>query len=95
MMYNLASAETKYARLARELGAAPSGMSDADAAAALIGFVRDLNRRVGIPHRLGAVGLRLEDLPHVAAETMPSGSTRANPRPVSEEEAFMVVRSAW
>jgi alcohol dehydrogenase class IV len=95
MVYNLASAEAKYARLARELGAAPSGMSDADAAAALIGFVRDLNRRVGIPHRLGAVGLRLEDLPHVAAETMPSGSTRANPRPVSEEEAFMVVRSAW
>jgi alcohol dehydrogenase class IV len=95
MVYNLASAETKYARLARELGAATSWGSDAEAAAALIGFVRNLNRRVGIPHRLGAVGLRLEDLPHVAAETIPSGSTRANPRPVTEEEAFRVVRAAW
>jgi alcohol dehydrogenase class IV len=95
MEFNLQAAETKYARLARALSAAPADASDAAAAAALVDFVRELERRVGIPERLEEVGLAREALEYVAAEAMTSGSTRANPRPVSQEDALSVAHAAW
>jgi alcohol dehydrogenase class IV len=95
MGFNLAAAEVKYAVLARELDVAPASSSDAEAGRSLIDFIRDLNRRVGIPERLEMVGLSRDDLEYVAAETIPSGSTRANPRPVTGADALAVARSAW
>jgi alcohol dehydrogenase class IV len=50
---------------------------------------------VGIPARLREVGLAESALDYVAAEAMPSGSTKANPRPVSEADARAVARAAW
>jgi alcohol dehydrogenase class IV len=95
MEFNLPAAESRYAQLARELGAAPTGAPDDSAARALIQFVRDLNRKVGIPDRLEPLGLGRDSLPYVAAEAMPSGSTRSNPRPVSEADALAVAETAW
>jgi alcohol dehydrogenase class IV len=95
MEFNQGAAECKYARLARELGAAPEDASDAVASRALVEFVRDLGARVGISGRLREIGLAEDLLEYVAAEAMPSGSTRANPRPVSKADALVVTQAAW
>ena len=81
--------------MARVLGAATLATGDSAAARALVRFIRELNARVGIPERLGPLGLSRDTLPYVAAEAMPSGSTRANPRPVSEADALAVALAAW
>jgi alcohol dehydrogenase class IV len=94
MEFNMPVAETKYAHLSRTLGAASPEISNPKAASELISFLRDLNRRIGIPERLGPLGLSRDALVYVAAEAMPSGSTRANPRPVSEADARAVAEAA-
>jgi alcohol dehydrogenase class IV len=89
--FNAEAAAEKYARLATALGLAPPGPPRALHAAALVAFTEDLLRRTGIPLRLSEVGFDPADLQWVAQETLPSGSTRANPRPVSLEDARAVV----
>src|SRR5262249_21279618 len=64
------------------------------AADALIEFTEALLGRLGIPLRLREVGFDREDSEWVAQETMPSGSTKANPRPVSVEEARALLEAA-
>jgi alcohol dehydrogenase class IV len=94
LRFNREAAAAKYALLAEELQlVAPRAYPEA-AADALLRFTEHLLRRVGIPLRLGEVGLREEDLGWVARETLPSGSTKANPRPVSEADARAVALSA-
>jgi alcohol dehydrogenase class IV len=95
MEFNLPAATEKYAHLARELGAAPAVAPDLEAARALIAFAQELGARVGLPARLEAIGLSRDCLEYVAAEAMPSGSTKANPRPVSQADALAVARAAW
>src|SRR5207248_1670451 len=95
MEFNQPSAGVKYAHIARVLGVAPAETADSPAARSLVQFIRDLNARVGIPDRLEPLGLARSDLPYVAAEAIPSGSTRANPRPVSESDALAVAEAAW
>jgi alcohol dehydrogenase class IV len=92
--FNLEVAQAKYARLARTLDVAPAEAPDDRAARAFHAFARDLIARFGIPPRLSDVGMTEADLPHVAAETMPSGSTKANPRPVALDDALAVCRAA-
>lgn len=85
MRFNQQVSALKYATLADHLGL--------DGGESLIHFTSDLLDRLGIPHRLGEVGLRKEDLDWVAQETMPSGSSKANPRPVTLEDARAVAES--
>jgi lactaldehyde reductase len=96
-------AAAKCAALARAVGAADTGTSETAAAHAFLAFARDLQRQVGIPERLSAVGFPEDALPHWGprtvpagtAETLSSGSTQANPRPVSPDDAFAVCRAAF
>ncbi|MBC8136099.1 MAG: iron-containing alcohol dehydrogenase [Fibrella sp.] len=48
---------------------------------------------MSIPTRLSEIGLREEHLNTVAKEAMTSGSTKANPRPVTEADARAVLES--
>jgi alcohol dehydrogenase class IV len=93
MRFNREAAAPKYARLAEELGIVPPRTYPGAAVDALIRFTEDLLRRVEIPQRLGDVGFDPADLDWVARETMPSGSTKANPRPVTEAAAKEVAAS--
>lgn len=92
--FNLPAAAPKYARLARWIGAAPPAAPDALAAEAFLAFTRSFMRWVGLPERLRDVGFPESALDHVAAETMPSGSTKANPRPVTLDDALRVCQKA-
>lgn len=93
MRFNREVAGARYARLAAALGLAPEDSPPEAAIDALIAFVEELLQRVGIPRRLSEVGFQADDLDWVARETMPSGSTRANPRPVTEADARAVAAS--
>jgi alcohol dehydrogenase class IV len=87
MRFNREATAPKYAHLAAELGLASP---DTDG---LIAFTQALLDRVGIPLRLSALGFNPADLDWVAQETMPSGSTKANPRPVTVDDAKNVATS--
>jgi alcohol dehydrogenase class IV len=91
MRFNREVAGLKYTCLVAELGLVPAGGEDG--AETLIRFAEELLARVGIPLRLSALGFDLADLDWVAQETMPSGSTKANPRAVSVEDARNVALS--
>jgi alcohol dehydrogenase class IV len=93
MRFNRDAAGPKYARLAAELGLVPAGSGPDAGTEKMIRFTEELLQRVGIPLRLGEIGFRTGDLGWVARESMPSGSTKANPRPVSEAEAREVAAS--
>ena len=94
MRFNNPVSAPKYARLAEELGlVAPRTYPEA-ATETLIQFTETLLRRVGIPAKLRDVGFHAQDLEWVAQETLPSGSTRANPRPVTLSDARAVAEAA-
>jgi alcohol dehydrogenase class IV len=84
LRYNADVSGLRYAAIAREVGA-----HDGD----LLTFVESLLRDLRIPTRLSEVGLKAEDLDYVAREALPSGSTKANPRPVTEADARAVAES--
>jgi alcohol dehydrogenase class IV len=94
MRFNREAAGEKYARLAEELGLVPPRTYPGAATDALIRFTEGLLRKVGIPARLAEIGFQEADLDWVAQETMPSGSTKANPRPVTQAEAREVAAGA-
>lgn len=93
MRFNREVAAAKYARLARELGIVATDASEERAVEQLIGHTESLLLRLQIPLRLRELGFRTEDLDWIAQETMPSGSTKANPRLVTEEDARTVAAS--
>lgn len=87
MRFNREAAAAKYRVLALELGLASPGADESEAFEALVGWTEEALRRLEIPLRLREIGFDPADLGWVARETMPSGSTKANPRAVTETEA--------
>jgi len=84
MRFNAEVAPAEMARLGAVLG------DPADPAAA----VARLAARAGLPATLGEVGVSEEDLDAVARLSQSSVAVRANPRPVSEEDARAILAAA-
>lgn len=82
MRFNQDAVEAKYARLARDR--AVEGVN------AFISNVEQMRHDAGIPARLLEIGLNESDLDAIAREAMTSGSTKANPRLVTEADARAV-----
>jgi maleylacetate reductase len=59
------------------------------------GAVARLAAAVGLPSRLSECGVEEEDLAAVAAMAPDNGNVRANPRPVSAEDALAILRAAF
>ena len=57
-------------------------------------FAESLLAGCGAETRLSQLGVSESDLPALAIQSMESGSTKANPRPVSEADALEVLRAA-
>jgi alcohol dehydrogenase class IV len=73
----------------RRIGVA---LGDADDAA---GAVDRLRERLGLPDGLAACGVEEEDLDAVARMAEGNGNVRNNPRPVSEDDARMILEDAF
>jgi len=61
----------------------------------LAGAVTNLVGRIGLPTSLSACGVSEEDLQAVARLSQSNGSVRANPRPVSEDDALELLMAAY
>jgi alcohol dehydrogenase class IV len=87
--FSVVAAPTRYAALARAVGAAGDGMADAEAAAALVDFLQRINEDLGVP-RLRALGVTREALDAAKADmaqaALDSGSPGFNPRSASRDE---------
>ena len=94
MAYNLEYAVDKYASVARLLGVDARGLDQAAAAERAVERVRDLLVAVDTAMHLRRFGVEEDDLPLIAAESMPSGSLKHNPRPLSEEDVQAILRAA-
>lgn len=79
MRLNRPAAAAKYDRISRIVGG--------DAA----DFAADLLVRLGLPTTLKHVGLRRADFDGIVAESMPSGSLKANPKKVAEDDLIAIL----
>jgi len=82
LRFNREAAGEKYADLGTLFGGDPAERS------------AELLRTLGLPERLGPLGMKEEDFDAMAAESMPSGSLKANPRPASEADVRMLLGQA-
>jgi len=97
MRYNAEAAADKYAQLARDLmGSEVATLPDRTAAAALMDVLQlHLRDIMELPERLRDIGLTRSALERVADESLVSGSTKANPRPVSRDDALAVLEDCY
>jgi alcohol dehydrogenase class IV len=86
LRYNQGHVGDKYGRLRKVL--------DLKEGADLARFVEDLNARLGLPPGLGAMGVREDMIPALAAQAVIDHSTPTNPRPVGRAEYEMLYRQA-
>ena len=84
MAYNAEAVPGALAKLADALGA-----DDATVAVAA------LVERLGLPTRLSDVGVGDDDIEAVARLSQGNGNVRANPRPVSEDDALRILESVF
>jgi len=94
MAYNVGYDIEGFARVAEALGVDTRGMTRAQAAAASVDRVRELNRMLGIPDGLGSCGVTEADLPNLIADSMKSAGIRRNPRPTTEADIEAIYRQA-
>jgi alcohol dehydrogenase len=80
MRLNAEAAREKFARLSRMLNKNA------------VTFVKDLSAALGIPKTLKQYNVRAEDFPAIIKESMPSGSLKANPKKVTEQDVETILR---
>jgi len=83
--FNLPACTDKYTACARALGVG-EGPED------LLAWTRELPPQLGIETTLKDQGLREEDFPRIIPAALESGSTKHNPREVSEEDVTALLR---
>jgi alcohol dehydrogenase class IV len=59
----------------------------------VIDFVEGLNERFGLRSILDGVAIAREDFPAIVAESLPSGSLKANPKKVTEEDVVAILEA--
>jgi alcohol dehydrogenase len=93
--FNIISNLTKFARVADAMGEPVAGLSPRDAAARSVVACRQLSQDIGIPQRLGEVGIRAEDLDALVEGAMQVTRLLANnPRKVRPEDARAIFEKA-
>ena len=92
MRFNHAARFDRYRDVARALGESVEGLPAGKAAARSFRAVARLGRDVGIPKRLGDVGMREKHIDAVAAEAIKSGNVAVNPRRATVEDLKAILR---
>ncbi|MCL4466954.1 MAG: iron-containing alcohol dehydrogenase [Chloroflexi bacterium] len=95
MEYNQAAAEARLADVAVALGVNTAGMSQRQAAAAAVVFVRNLTKEIGLPQRLREIGVAEEKLAQVAELTMESHQVANNRRKMDPASLLEMLRQAY
>jgi alcohol dehydrogenase class IV len=94
MEFNASAAPTRFAAVARALGACADDCSPVEAASRAASAVRSLAETIGIPKSLAEFGLREHHVNAVVDEAMKSGNVAVNPRRTSKEQLADILRRA-
>ncbi|MEX2112426.1 MAG: iron-containing alcohol dehydrogenase [Pirellulales bacterium] len=89
---NLPVSGEALARLARELGIAPTKCSDSDAASRLKARIDEICTRLKIPQRLSELGVTAEQLPALARDSR-GNSMSGNPRELTDDELLAILEA--
>jgi alcohol dehydrogenase class IV len=96
MAYDIPASSERLATVARLLGEAVDGVAARDAAHRAVEAVKHLNAEIGIPLRLGDLGVDERDLrPMAEATTQITRLLEANPRPLDVDALEGILREAW
>ncbi|BDG60176.1 iron-containing alcohol dehydrogenase [Caldinitratiruptor microaerophilus] len=93
MEFNLFGCIERTAHIARLLGEDTAGLSPVAAARRGVEAVRALARDVGIPERLGPLGVTADRIPAMAEDAMKSGNIPVNPRQVTANDVARLFES--
>lgn len=94
MKFNLPSAITKYADLARAAGLDTTKLSAEKSAEHFIALVQQLNNELGLPARLSELrGFKAEDIPLLAENALKDVCCLTNPRQGSQEDIEAIYKS--
>jgi alcohol dehydrogenase class IV len=91
MRFNLAVSYEKYGEIAKALGLKFIAGDAIDAAAAGLKFIMTLQRKLGIFEHISDLGIKEADYPAIIAESLNSGSMKANPRVVKSEDLVNIL----
>jgi alcohol dehydrogenase class IV len=94
MRYNLEYAQPKYARIAELLGQQTRDLDERGAAERAVEMVTGIISAIDIPASLSEFGAGEADLAKVTEESMPSGSLKHNPRPLSAQDVVTILSMA-
>jgi alcohol dehydrogenase class IV len=96
MLYNMDESADRYAMIARTMDLDVKGMSDEAAGEAAVNAMWELTKKMGVPQKLGEVGVPEEGLKDVADLALSDGSIVYNPKPIFESEEILgVLKKAW
>jgi alcohol dehydrogenase class IV len=95
MEFNVNYVSGKYAQVAALLGGLIRGLGKDQASKLAIDKVKQLLAEVAFPWRLRELGVKPEDFGQIAKDSMPSGSLKANPRLVTEEDVIYLLKKAY
>ncbi|MDA3917284.1 MAG: iron-containing alcohol dehydrogenase [Deltaproteobacteria bacterium] len=95
MKFNKETCLKEYAKVAACLGINTFGMSDNEAAEKAIEAVTDLNRGIGIPEKLSAVGVKKEHLEELATKAFLDGCHQTNARKCSKEDLMNLYKEVF
>ena len=95
LRYNFPAVPDRYRALAEALQVGVPEGTDESRLEAIVAFVGALIARLGLPVRLGPLGVQRKDLPAMAAHVMHESSLAFNPRSVeNEDEIVRILESA-
>ena len=78
--FNVPACPERYRDIAEALGGDTAGVDAETAARRLVAQIVELNRALGIPSNIRELGVDLEHLPQMVADSMRSGNVLVNPR---------------
>lgn len=95
MEYNSQAMPDKYADIAEVMGIEVKNMSNTEAAAKAVQRVAFLRDSLGVPAKLSSLGIRTEDIPRMAEDTMKSGNVKVNPRETNLKDIIALYEKAF
>jgi len=95
MEYNAEAVPKKYAEIAGAMEIETRNMSDSKAAAKAVERVAFLRDSFSLPAKLSSLGVKKEDIPHMAVDTMKSGNVKVNPREANLEDIIRLYEKAF
>lgn len=89
MRFNIAGSEDKFRRMARTLEL------EEETGEAVVQYLFDLNTKIGIPHRLRAIGVEESHLEPLADLAIADFAHPNNPKPVTRADFLHLYKEAW